>query len=179
MGMGFSAILFLIGQSPRGKPLELQPIPTPGSMVIQVSGAVNQPGVYSLPQESRIQDAVQIAGGFSGDARTEEVNLVKILRDGEKLIIPSIKGQSTALGSNNSDQKLTKSPTPSITYPVNINKAPIEILETLPGIGQTKAQQIIAYRQEFGFFKTLQDIQKIPGIGPVTYERLKDLITID
>src|SRR4030065_1209604 len=81
--------LFLVTRPPRGEPVVLLPAPTQAPITVYVSGAVNETGLYSLPARSRGNDAIQIAGGFSGEADTQALNLAKILEDGEQIIVPA------------------------------------------------------------------------------------------
>jgi competence protein ComEA len=124
-----------------------------------------------------VQDGISAAGGFLAEADAELINLARPLGDGERLDIPYIEGASPVI------------PTPPIpgeeipagpdTDLVNINTAEQFLLETLPGIGPTTAQKIIEYRDENGPFLAIEDIINVSGIGPGTYERIKDLITVD
>jgi competence protein ComEA len=151
--------------------VELLPPPTPQPMLIHISGAVAAPGVYSLPPGSRVQDAVQAAGGLLSDADESQVNLAAFLEDGQKVHIPA----QGAAGDLPSD---TRSGEPLPDALVNINTASQAELEALPGIGPSLAQAILAYRQANGAFTSLEGIQAVDGIGPVTYEEIKGLITI-
>ncbi len=142
-------------------------------------GAVAQPGVYSLPPGSRVKDAVQSAGGLLKEADQEAINLAALLVDGDRVRVPTQKVPTpTRLVSTLSGTRgLT--PTPAATAgPLNINTASLEELDTLSGIGPAIAARIIAYRQLYGGFKTIQDIMKVEGIGPATFAEIKDMITV-
>jgi competence protein ComEA len=174
-------ILFL-SRPIHGKSVILLPPPTESPIMVHVTGAVNQPGVVSLPPNSRVQDAIQQAGGLQDQADTRSINLAGFLQDGQQIIIPSFAAEPTkpaiqqSDSSSRSNQIDLSSPTPTAQFPVNINTANQEELEALPEIGPVTAVKIIEYRELNGLFTTIEDIQKVNGIGPKTYEAIKDLI---
>lgn len=136
---------------------------------VYVCGAVATPGVYALPADSRADDALQAAGGFSEDAQTDYVNLAAKVSDGEKLYIPTRQeAEALSLGESAVSQGL-----------VNINTADVPLLCTLPGIGESRAQDIVAYREKNGAFQSIEDIMKVSGIKTSIYEKLCDKITIN
>lgn len=176
IGMAASAILFLVVTPPRGEPVELLPAPTASPILVHVVGAIQQPGVYPLSRESRLQDAIQAAGGFRSDADQNVVNLAARLKDGDKVTIPVI-GEIAA-------------PSPPISQPersgssislglIDLNTATLEELQTLPGIGETRAKDILQYRDVHGGFTSIEELLEVKGIGPATFEDLKDLVTVD
>jgi competence protein ComEA len=170
-GLLGAGLLVLVNSQPRGEPVVLRPQPTPAPLQVHVDGAVNQPGLYNLPIQSRVQDAINAAGGVSAEADLETINLAALLEDGEKLDIPHKGKENRSLvDDEKNDQNKSL---------VNINTASLYELETLPGIGPTMAQSIIDYRQEHGFFTQIEQIMNVPGIGPSTFERIKEYITID
>jgi len=148
---------------------------------VDIKGAVMYPGVYELQPDQRIIDAVQLAGGYTQDADTQLINHAQKVQDEMVIYIP-VKGEKldeitsniltmptsgTSQGDNGmKDQK------------VNLNKADEATLTTLTGIGPSKAQSIISYREENGDFKTIEDLKKVSGIGEKTFEKLKDFITV-
>ena len=154
-------------------------------VIVHVIGEVNNPGVVTLEEGSRIIDAINAAGGKTEEADLSKINLAYIVEDGTQIYIPRINenlneielmsenaGQSIILESNtgsNGEDKNVK---------VNINTANKEKLETLPGIGETTAQKIIDYREENGKFKSIEDIKNVGGIGDAKFNSLKDKITI-
>ena len=166
IGLVLGGLLWIVARSPRGNSVELLPPPTPAPLVVDVAGAVPRPGVYELPDGSRVNDAVEAAGGFLAEADKANINLAAPLEDGQKLDIPFLPGAPTA-GVPQS------TPTPTA---ININTADAATLETLPGIGPTLAQAIIDYRGTSGGFYFIEDIMNVPGIGPSTFENIKDLI---
>ena len=166
MGVG---VLILVTRPPRGSPITLLPAPSPAPIMVYVSGEVNRAGLYALPPGSRVNDAVQAAGGFSSAANTGAYNLAKILDDGEQINVPGLTSP-TSTGS------ITKYIAPSIEL-VNINSATLDLLDTLPEIGPKTAQNIIDYRNANGPFTGIEDIMDVSGIGQATFEKIKDLIT--
>lgn len=117
------------------------------TIYIHVCGAVEMPGVYELPEGSRIYDAVEAAGGLSQTADSESVNLVEPLKDGEQIRIAYI-GENQA-----EDSGL-----------ININQADVSLLCEIPGVGESRAEAIIAYREEHGKFENAEELMQIPGI---------------
>lgn len=176
-GIALSAALFLIASPPRGAAVELLPAPTAAPILVHVDGAVRSPGVYSLAPGSRVQDAVAAAKGFTDQAELQAVNLAAPLKDEHKVYVP-VQGEQAAAGSFLTET-VDDSPPADIGEPVNINTAGIEELSDLPGIGPTRAEAIIQYRQEHGGFQSIDDIFNVPGIGPTTFERLRMRITIE
>jgi len=132
--------------------------------------------VYFLEQGSRVEDAITAAGGFLPEAYTESMNLAAPLSDGSKVLVPLNQDPATS-AETRPDNSTNDQAAPTV-FPININTAPKETLMQLPGIGEVKAQAIIDYRNQNGPFTSLEQIQEVSGIGPATFEKLKDLITI-
>lgn len=139
-----------------------------GVIYVHVCGAVNEPGVVELPEGSRAEAGVSAAGGMRADADTDYVNLAAPLADGEKLYIPTLE-EGRALKEQEAEKE---------SGLVNINTADSAALCTLPGIGESRAASIIAYREEHGAFQSVEDIMKVSGIGESAFGKLKDLITV-
>ncbi len=177
LGLLIAGVILLVALPPRGQPLELSLPATPAAITVYVTGAVKHPGVYSLPQQSRINEAVTSAGGFSPSADQAAINLAALLEDGAEIIVPSI-ADSQAATQMGSKARSSPQPTPTVNFPVNINTASLTLLQDLPGIGPTKAAAIITYRQENGPFKQIEDIQNVPGIGSGLFSQIKSLITV-
>lgn len=171
-GLLTGAFILIIISRPAGEEIKLIPPPTPAPILVHVDGAVLAPGVYPLPTGSRIQDAVNAAGGFSTSADPSRVNLAARLKDGDKITIP-VMGQTTLQGSDRSTGDIQLSSTG-----MDINTATAAELETLPGIGPGRAEDIVQYRETHGLFTFIEEIMNVPGIGPSTFEQIKDLITI-
>lgn len=151
--------------------------------VVFVTGEVNNPGVYELGEGSRVIDAIVAAGGYTNQADENYVNLASRIQDEEMLYIPSINeveemknGESTDLElkfKGNTSNKDEKSESSEL---ININKASKEELMTLPGIGESKAEKIISYREQNGGFNSTEDIMQISGIKDGMYNKIKDRI---
>ena len=150
-------------------------------VLVDVKGAVLHPGVYALNEEERIIDAVNLAGGYTSNADTQLINHAQKVQDEMVIYIPaqgekldevtssfiSMPAAGTATsGSSAKDGK------------INLNQADEAALTTLSGIGPSKAQSIIAYREENGGFQSIEDLKKVTGIGEKTYEKLKDSISV-
>ena len=152
------------------------PLPTPtlAPIRVHVSGAVCQPAVYELAPGSIVQDAVDAAGGPASDADLDCINLALELRDQQQVYVPRVGETSPPPPVSGGDPEGGGSPGPLI----NINTATTAELETLPRIGPTMAQRIVDCREANGPFEAIEDIQNVPGIGPATFEGLKDRITV-
>ena len=175
-GLIASGIIHLTSSQPSGEPIKLNPIPTQGPIMVNITGAVKKPGVYPLADGSRIIDLVEIAGGFTLTADRSAINLARPLQDGEGIHIPKIITSSPIPLMSTQDSKVVIIP---VTQKININKATQSELESLPGIGEIKALQIIAYREENGFFESIDQIQKVPGIGINIFNKIQALITVN
>jgi competence protein ComEA len=179
LGLLGAGVIFIASSPPRGDPIQLLPPPTPAPIQVYIAGAVNQPGIYALPVNARIYDAIQAAGGFTDNANDQVINLAAFLQDGGQIWVPSTVPDRVSednAGSQNASHEQHAQAT--IVELININTAPQEVLETLPEIGPKTAENIITYRQNEGFFTSIEEIQKVPGIGPATYEAIKDRITV-
>ena len=168
IGLVLGGVLWIVARSPRGNSVELLPPPTPAPLVVDVAGAVPRPGVYELPDGSRVKDAVDAAGGFLAEADRAGLNLAAPLEDGQQLQIPFLAG-AEPVGAARVDE-------PAVLDLIDINMADAETLSTLPGIGPTLAQRIVEYRETWGEFYYIEDIMNVEGIGPSTFENIKDLI---
>ncbi|MBW8011387.1 MAG: ComEA family DNA-binding protein [Chloroflexi bacterium] len=171
-----AGLLFLVIGSQRGEAITLLPAPTPAPISVHVTGAVASPGLYELPNDSRVLAAIEAAGGFLDEADQESLNLAAFLQDGSRLEVPFVAAEQS-----NPIQTVTSAPPtqPTSTFPININTASQAELILLDGIGLVRAQNIIDYRQENGPFERIEDIQNVPDIGPVTFNNIKGLITVE
>lgn len=148
-----------------------------GGIWVQIQGAVERPGVYSLPRDSRLKDLLEAAGGFGRDADTEKVNQAACLEDGAMYRVPR---QGEGQNSSEEGQSLENAQTGSgSSSKVNINRADRDQLMSLPGIGAGKADAIIAYRRKQGAFARREDIMKVPGLKAAVYAKIKDRITVN
>lgn len=173
--LGVGLLLLTTGE-PRGEPIQLSPPPTPAPIIVHVTGAVNQPGVYSLPAGSRVDEAIETAGGLASDADTSIINLAMLLEDGMQIWVPYQLPEVVDLEKPVMEISV---PTPSqLAGKININTATQIELESLSGIGPVIAKAIIQYRLDNGPFTEIEEIQEVSGIGPVTFEKIKLYITV-
>jgi competence protein ComEA len=183
LGLLISGAILLIIAPPRGRPIELSALPTPAPLVVYITGSIIHPGVYSLPRLSRVSNAIQAAGGFQSDADQSAVNLAAKLIDGQKIVVPKIITPAPVIEGTTPKVEQPSPPssiaTPSIDNPLNLNTATPEQLDLLPGIGPTRAADIVAYRTQHGSFKTIDEIMQISGIGQTTFDHIKTLIYVD
>lgn len=148
------------------------------ALTVHVAGCVQVPGVYALPTNARVSDAVNAAGGFSDNAAQDAINLARTLNDGEQVLVPSIEeARSFLQSSGETGNPQNQSLSPSSTK-ININLASESQLTALPGIGQATAAKIVADRQENGPFKSPEDLMRVSGIGEKKFESLRSLICV-
>jgi competence protein ComEA len=148
--------------------------PSPAILVVHVAGWVRRPGVYELSEGQRIIDAIGAAGGPRRGADLGALNLAAVLADAQQVIVPrtgSAAGPSASPGA-------PVSASPSAPALVNVNTAAPEELETLPGIGEVLAAAIVAYRDEHGPFTSVDQLIDVSGIGEVTLEEIRELVTV-
>lgn len=177
-GLLSAALVLLISAPPRSETIILT-TKTPLPWVVHVSGAVVTPGVYEVPPMSRVRDVIERAGGLLPQANTEAINLAAPLKDGVKIRIPFLDEETTSLPINNSPvPEVYNEASGTDSDRLDINQASIEQLEALPGIGRTRAEAIVEYRQKQGKFDTIEQIQNVPGIGPGIFEQVRELITV-
>ena len=143
-------------------------------ITVDVKGAVKSPGIYDLPVGSRVHDAVQKAGGLTEEADSKSINLAQKVSDEALVYVPTkgeeVASQQTASGTTPSTSKEKK---------VNLNKASLEELKQVKGLGGKRAQDIIDHRETNGKFKSVDELKKVSGIGAKTIEKLKDYVTVD
>jgi competence protein ComEA len=135
---------------------------------VDVTGAVNNPGVYSLTGRSRVIDAIKAAGDSAPGADLSTINLARVLNDGEQIYV-----DSTVV--NSSGQRVSKK---VASGPININRATLRQLDSLDGIGPVIAGRIIQYRKKNGSFLTIDDLQKVSGIGAAKFAQIKSKVRI-
>lgn len=163
----------------------LRPSATPAGLVVEVSGAVANPGLFHLADGARVDDAIRAAGGASAEADLTGVNLARKLSDGELLSVPRL-GQPTSAAAAPTGRAgqparaatATRAPTAAAVLSVNINTASADELNRLPGIGPALAQRIIDYRQVNGPYGKPEDVMKVKGIGPAEFGAIKDKIVV-
>lgn len=151
----------------------------PETLYVHVCGAVNAPGVYELRTDARIYEALEAAGGMTEDAAADWINQAEALSDGERIYVPT---QEEAEESAQSVSGRWADPNGnaggSVSDKININTAAKEELMTLSGIGASKAESILKYRQEHGNFQNIEDLKKIEGIKDGVFNKIKDDITV-
>lgn len=155
----------------------------PSQIVVDVCGAVARPGVYTLPPDARVCDAVDLAGGATADAELSAVNLAARVADGQQIAVPrkgaagsagqAGGGAATAGGGQDGDASAG-----GAAAPLDLNTATLEQLDALSGIGPATAQKIIAFRDTNGGFASVEQLLDVPGIGEVKFAALKDLVTV-
>ena len=143
-------------------------------ITVDVKGAIKSPGIYDLPVGSRVHDAVQKAGGLTDEADSKSLNLAQKISD-EALVYVPTKGEEAA------SQQAASGTTPSTSKEkkINLNKASLEELKQVKGLGGKRAQDIIDHREANGKFKSVDELKKVSGIGAKTIEKLKDYVTVD
>jgi competence protein ComEA len=162
-GLLIAGVILLFYVKDQGSPIKIFPAPTPLPIKVYLSGDIENPGVYLLPIDSRMEDLITLS---KIKIPTEsDINLASKLYDGQHIqILSNVSGVRTNTITI-TDSEL-----------ININEADIEELMLLPGIGETKAKEIIVYRETFGYFDTIEDILNVPGIGEATFNQLRDKI---
>jgi len=138
---------------------------------VHVVGQVFKPGLYSLPEGSRVDNAISRAGGPKPRAALEAVNLAAPVADGQQIVVPSRREASRALPGGP-----VAGATPGVR--VHLNSATLEQLDELPGVGPVTAQKILDYRTEHGAFASVDELDAVPGIGPATLAELRDLVDL-
>lgn len=135
-----------------------------GDVVVDVTGAVARPGVYRLPAGARVTDAVERAGGATGAALLEAINLAARLADGQQVVVPKRSPGGTALAATGASSE---------DGPISLGTATVEQLDTIDGIGPVTAQDIVDFRDEHGGLSSVDQLDQISGIGPATMESLR------
>lgn len=163
----------------------------PAEIQVYVCGAVANPGVYALPAGSRLYQAIEYAGGMTEEAAAEYLNLADVAADGLKIQVPTRKeieqgwqpegpaGNEKTAQAGHGFSETGQEAASKNSGLVNINTADVATLMTLPGIGNAKAESILAYRTEHGGFQSKEEIMNITGIKQAVYEKIKDLICVE
>lgn len=154
-------------------------------IAVHICGAVMQPGVYYLKSGGRVCDGIGEAGGFREDADQEYLNQAMLLEDGMKLVVPT-KEEAQSLKEASGEEAaaqigIVSAPVKAEEQKngkVDLNTADEALLSTLPGIGESRAKSILAYRREHGPFETIEDIMKVSGIKEAAFEKLKEYVTV-
>lgn len=141
--------------------------PVTTGIFVHVLGAVTEPGLYQLREGDRVVDAIASAGGYAEGADEAQLNLARVLSDGEQLYVPVV-GELPALDAGGA----------VVGGKVNLNTADLSALETLPRVGPALAERIIAWREQNGRFDAVNDLLNVTGIGEKTFEGLRELVTV-
>ena len=172
----------------------VQPLDTDGIVYVDIGGAVKQPMLAELPTGSRVEDAIQAAGGLTKKADLSQINRAQVLTDGEKIYIPE-KGEtgdlssgaggggsgssgSSANGGSGGGETGTPGAVGMSGGKININTADVILLQQLTGVGPVTAQKIVDYREQNGNFSSIEELKNVSGIGEKTFEKMRDDVTI-
>jgi len=157
-------------------------VPPEPELVVHVTGAVLRPGVYTMRSGDRVADAVAAAGGALGSAACDAVNLARMIADGERIYMPTLAeieaGAPVEAGGGAEWGAAAPAGAVSATGVVDINRATVAELETLPGVGPATAQKIVDDREANGPFATPEDLMRVPGIGAKKFEAMRDQVTV-
>jgi competence protein ComEA len=145
-----------------------------GRVVVDVAGAVRRPGVYRLESGARVDDAVRRAGGATSRADLASINLAAKLEDGKQVLVPVRAPAGGAAGTAAPPGTSATAP----GQPINLNTATLEQLDTLAGVGPATAQKILDYREQHGGFSSVDELDRVPGIGPGRLAALRDLVRV-
>lgn len=141
-------------------------------IVVEIKGEVKNPNIYYLNEDSIIDDLIVAAGGLRENANTSQINRAEQLQNHQSIYIPSNEEIQ-----NSAEEVVNKVNNQNNSNLININTASVSELDALPGVGPSKAQAIITYREENGPFKSIEEIKNVSGIGESSFEKIKDLIT--
>ena len=156
----------------------------PATIWVHVCGAVKREGVYELPEGSRVFEALRLAGGCTAEADTSYCNQAAVLSDAQKVYIPT-KEEAEKLRASEAVPQEAGTPetgagsSGTAGGKININTADAALLTQIPGVGESKAKSIIAYRDEHGPFKSTEDLMKVSGIAAASFEKMRDYITAE
>ncbi len=190
LGLLVAGLILLIAQPQRGHSITLSPAPTPTltsppyptatpePIFVQISGEIQHPGIYALDEYSRLETLIELSGGFTDIADIERINMAAVLRDGDYFFIPA-KDQEIPETARNAPSNLYTAQDTGYEYPLDLNQASQEALESIPGIGPSKAEDILNYRDTIGSYSNLEELLNVPGIGDVTLESLRDYLFVE
>lgn len=190
VGLLASGLILLITQPDRSEPISLAPPPTPtetlapkatitpAPITVQISGEIRNPGVYTLDGVERLGELIDLSGGLTEDADLTRINFAAIIYDGDYIYIAAYD-ENLPSTSRDTTINLPTEETDAFVYPLDLNEASQEALESLPGIGEVKASAIIAYRELIGGYSSVDELIYVNGIGPATLEAIRDLVTVE
>lgn len=147
-------------------------------ITVDIKGAVKKPGVYDLPSDSRVNDAILLAGGVTEQADRQSVNFAQKLND-EAVVYVASQGENISVVATNTTVTSRVETAGDSSDKVNLNTATLADLQTISGIGQKRAQDILDYRDSNGGFKSVDDLSNVSGIGEKTLEKLREEVTVD
>jgi competence protein ComEA len=188
IGLLAGGAVLLISLPERGNPVVLNPAPSPTPsrlpgptptqkpIAVQIKGQVAKPGIYTLKNEARLADLLRLAGGITQLADDNRVNEALLLCDGDYIYIPAVNEKIPETAKNAPGN--FQSGTLQYDYPLDLNTASQAALESLPGIGPTKAADIIAFREQIGRFETVDALVNVPGIGPTTLDAVREYLFV-
>ena len=177
-GGGDDGAAVTVDPAPAAKPAGAAgPGPGPGrgpaaSLLVQVAGEVRRPGVYRVASGSRVNDAVQLAGGLTSRADPAGVNLVARVSDGQQVIVPRRGAAGPGAGAVGAGE-----PAPGSGAKVSLASATLEQLDAIDGIGPTLAKRILEYREAHGGFRSVDELRQVDGIGEKRFESLREAVT--
>ena len=165
---------FFVRSGPTTSPEIVQDLVIPiqetvtAEVIVNVAGKVTNPGVYKLPIGSRVVDAINLAGNQLKGIDISDINLARVLVDGEQILV----GTPPAVAAKKAAAKI------SASNPLDLNRATLAQLETLPGIGPVTAQRILDYRSKVGRINAVDELKKISGLGGAKFEEIKNLLRV-
>lgn len=149
-----------------------------GKIIVYVNGEIKNPGVYTLEENSRVENVIKAAGGFTEKADKEKINLAKKLKDEDYILINKRVDEASNNSMSNGEAK-PKGETSSKDHDkVNLNAATKEELKTIPGVGDVTAQRIIDYREEKGNFSSIEELKNVERIGDKSFEKIKEYVDV-
>ncbi|WP_084157300.1 ComEA family DNA-binding protein [Haematomicrobium sanguinis] len=163
--------------SPLPRPSASESAGTASAIKVYVTGAVASPGVYALGSDSRVEDAVEAAGGLTEEADALKVNLASKLSDGQQIYVPQV-GEDVPPGIAAGPGAASGSSSGGSGGVVNLNSASSDDLQELPGIGPALAERIVQWRDENGGFRSVEELDNVSGIGPALMGRLRDRVSV-
>lgn len=163
-GDGGGQVAFANNSNPSGGAEEGVSVAHEGDLVVHVAGAVRKPGVYRMPEGSRVTDAIDRAGGVTSAAAGDALNLAAPLADGQQVVVPELPPGGSASGPSAAADPDT---------PISFGSATVEELDTIEGIGPVTAAAILEFRDQSGGVSSVEDLDQVSGIGPTTMEALK------
>ncbi len=172
--------LVIVGNRSEGPGIEIAlPTATPApELKIHISGSVATPGVYAMKEGDRLEDGIRAAGGFTEDAQVSCINLALRVRDETHYQIPGAGGPCQGQGQGQEQGPVAASRSVDDSLRIDLNTATAKLLETLPGIGPVRAQSIVDHREKNGPFQSVEQVMEVSGIGPGTYEGIRDLVYV-